>query len=43
MVFINECIDVNTALKNSFKSMSCSHRIQQFPSNFLCWQAPGCI
>jgi hypothetical protein len=24
MVYINECIDVNTALKNSFKSMSCS-------------------
>jgi len=22
MVYINECIDVNTALKNSFKSMS---------------------
>jgi hypothetical protein len=21
--------------------MSCSHRIQQFPRNFLCWQAPG--
>ncbi len=29
--------------KNSFKYMSCSHRIQQFPRNFLCWQAPGCI
>ena len=23
--------------------MSCLHRIQQFPRNFLCWQAPGCI
>ncbi len=23
--------------------MSCSSRIQQFPRNFLCWQAPGCI
>ncbi len=31
MVYINECIDVNTALKNSFKSMSCLCRIQQFP------------
>ncbi len=30
-------------LKNSFKSMSCLHRIQQFPRNFLCWQAPVCI
>ncbi len=29
--------------KSSFKSMSCLHRIQQFPRNFLCWQAPGCI
>jgi hypothetical protein len=36
---IYECIDVNTALKNSFKSMSCLRRIQQFPRNFLCWQA----
>ncbi len=24
------------SLKNSFKSMSCSCRIQQFPRNFLC-------
>ncbi len=23
--------------------MSCSHRIQQFPRKFLCWQARGCI
>ncbi len=23
--------------------MSCSCRIQQFPRNFLCWQAPGCF
>jgi hypothetical protein len=30
MVYINECIDVNTALKNSFKSMSCLGRINQF-------------
>ncbi len=30
-------------LKNSFKSMSCSGRINQFPRNFLRWQAPGCI
>ncbi len=29
--------------KNSFKYMSCSHRIQQFPRSSLCWQAPGCI
>jgi hypothetical protein len=43
MVYINECIDVNTALKNSFKSMSCLRRIQQFPRNFLRRQAPGCI
>ncbi len=42
-VYINGCIDVNTALKNSFKSMSCSGRIHQFPRKFLCWQAPGCI
>ncbi len=35
---------MNTQLqKNSFKSMSCLHRIQQFPRNFLSWQAPGCI
>ncbi len=40
MVYINECIDVSTALKKSFKSMKCSHRIQLFPRNFLCWQAP---
>jgi len=43
MGYINECIDVNTAQKNSFKSMSCLCRIWQFPRNFLCWQAPGCI
>ncbi len=43
MVYINECIDVNTALKNSFKSMSYLCRIKQFPRNFLSWQAPGCI
>ncbi len=30
-------------LKKSFKSMSCSGRIHQFPRNFLCWEAPGCI
>jgi hypothetical protein len=42
-VYINECIHVNTALKNSFKSMSCSQRIWQFPRNFQRWQAPGCI
>ncbi len=30
-------------LKNSYKSMSCLGRIHQFPRNFLCWQAPGCI
>ncbi len=29
--------------KNSFKSMSCSSRINQFTRNFLCQQAPGCI
>ncbi len=23
--------------------MSCSGRKHQFPRNFLCWQAPGCI
>ncbi len=27
----------------SFKSMSCLGRINQFPRNFLCWQAAGCI
>jgi len=43
MVYINECVDVNTALKNSFKSMSYLGRINQFPRNFLCWQASGCI
>ncbi len=42
-VYNNECIDVNTALKNSFKSMSCSGRKHQLPRNFLTWQAPGCI
>jgi hypothetical protein len=42
-VYINECIDVNTALKKSFKSTSCSGRKHQFPRNFLCWPAPGCI
>ncbi len=41
MVYINECIGVNTALKNSFKSMSCLRIIQQFPRNFPRWQAPG--
>ncbi len=30
-IYINECIDINKALKNSFKSMSCSGRINQFP------------
>jgi hypothetical protein len=38
-VYINECIDVNTALKNSFKPMNCSGRIYLFPRNFLRWQA----
>jgi hypothetical protein len=42
MVYINECIDVNTALKKSFKSMSCSCRIKQFPRNFLRCQTPRC-
>ncbi len=42
-VYTNECIDVNTALKNSFKSMSCLGRIHQFLRNYLCWQAPVCI
>jgi hypothetical protein len=40
-VYINECIDVNTALKNAFKYMSFLGRIHQFPRNFLRWQAPG--
>jgi hypothetical protein len=34
MVCVNECIDVNTALKNFFKSVSCScriHRFKKFP------------
>ncbi len=42
-VYINECIDVNRALKKSFKSMNCLGRKHQFPINFLRWQAPGCI
>jgi hypothetical protein len=42
-VYINESIDVNTALKNSFWYMSCLGRIHQFPRNFPRWQAPGCI
>ncbi len=28
---------------DNFKSMSCVSRKHQFPRNFLCWQAPGCI
>ncbi len=40
MVLINECIDVNTALKNSFKSMSCSHRIHQFQQKFPSLASP---
>jgi len=43
MVYINECIDVNTDIKSPFKSMSCLSRKHPFPRNFLCWQAPGCI
>jgi hypothetical protein len=42
-VYINELIDVNTAFKKSFKSMSYSGKIHQFSRNFLCWQVPGCI
>jgi hypothetical protein len=42
-VYINECIDANTALKNSFKSLSCSGRKHKFPRNVLRWQAQGCI
>jgi hypothetical protein len=36
MVYINKCIDVNTALKkSSFKSMSCLCRIQANPRLYL--------
>ncbi len=40
MAYINECIDVNTSFKKSFKSMSCLHRIQQFPRNFAMLASP---
>ncbi len=42
--FILMNAEMSTQLyKNSSKSMNCSCRIQQFPRNFLCWQAPGYI
>jgi hypothetical protein len=34
MVYINECTDVNIALKNSFKSMSCKCRLTPWSINF---------
>ncbi len=40
MVYINECIDVNTALK---KFLQIYELFIWLPRNFLRWQATGCI